>query len=93
MTSKRVHTLIWCSCIAGLRKDLHDNKDCADDNALYASAENGVGDNGESFVDNHVGEQEGHQKEVTILADGLDLCSILLLLTVAQGEWRLHRMT
>ena len=64
-------------------QSLHDNQDRADDDTLYASTQNRVGNNGECLVHDHVSQQKCHQKEVSILADGLDLGSVKLLLTVA----------
>jgi hypothetical protein len=64
-------------------QSLHDDQDRAEDDTRYASTQNRVGNNGQCLVHDHVGQQECHQKEVTILADGLDFSSVKLLQTAA----------
>ncbi len=61
-------------------KYAHDNEDCTDDNTLHATSENRSGNDGQRFVRDHISEQECHEKQVTVLANGLDLLGILFLL-------------
>lgn len=57
----------------------HDDKNGAYDHALDASSENGIGDNGEGLIDDHVGKEEGDEEKVAIFADGLDFVGIFAL--------------
>jgi hypothetical protein len=63
-----------------VKRHAHDDKNCADDDTLSASSKDWGGYDRESFVDNHVGEEECHQEEVTILANGLYLVRVEALL-------------
>lgn len=60
---------------------VHDNENCAHDNTLYAAAQNGVRNDGECLVDNHVREEQRHQQQVAVLADWLYLVRVHLLVT------------
>jgi hypothetical protein len=62
----------------------HDDEDGADDNALNAASKDWVRNDGEGLVDNHVGEEEGNQKEVTVLADWFYFVGIFTLLTMVR---------
>ena len=68
------------------KRDAHDDEDGADDNALHAAPEDGVRDNGQGLVDDHVRKQERHEQQVSVLADRLDLVSIQLLLPVPSEQ-------
>lgn len=60
----------------------HDDKNCADDDALEATAKDGVGDDRERLVDDHVGEEERDEEEMPVFADRLDLFGIFALFAV-----------
>lgn len=62
------------------QKYSHDNENSADNDTLNPAAKNRLGDNRQSLVDNHVGQQEGDKQEVAILANGQNLVGILFLL-------------
>lgn len=62
-------------------RDSHDNEDRADDDALHAPAENRIGYDGKRLVHDHICQQEGHQEQMSIFADGHDLGRVALLLT------------
>lgn len=58
----------------------HYNENGTDDNALDATAEDWLGDDGQGFVDYHVRQEKSDEQKVPIFADGNNLLSILLLL-------------
>jgi hypothetical protein len=61
---------------------LHYNEHSADDHTLHATAQNGIGHDGKSLVDNHIAKQEGDEEKVAILAYGDDLVCVFALLAV-----------
>ena len=65
-----------------MSRDVHDDEDGADDDALHTAAEDRVRDDGQRLVHDHVREQQRDEEEVPVLADGLDLVRILLLFPV-----------
>jgi hypothetical protein len=62
--------------------DIHDDQNGRDDDTLYATTENGIGDNGEGLVNDHVGEEEGDEEEMAICTDGLDTVRVEALFSV-----------
>lgn len=63
----------------------HYNEHRTDNYTRNATTENGVRNHGERFVDNHVGEEQSDEEQVTIFANGLDLSRIGLLLSVQKN--------
>lgn len=57
-------------------EDVHDDKDSADDDTGHTAAEDGVRDDGQRLVHDHVREQQRDEEEVPVLADGFDLARI-----------------
>lgn len=68
----------------GREEDVHDDEDRADDYALDAATEDGVCDNGQRLVHDHVREEQCDKQEVPVLADRLNLVRIELLF----AAWR-----
>ena len=69
--------------------DPHHDECRTDDDSLDATAEDGVRDDGQCLVGDHVREQQRDEEEMAVLADGLDLVGILLLFAGARvGEIR-----
>lgn len=66
----------------------HDDKDDRDNNTLYTSAKDRICDDGKGLVCDHVGEEEGDEEEMAILANGLDLVCILAL----ESVWDMSRV-
>lgn len=62
--------------------DVHDDEDGRDDHTLHATPEDGVRDDGERLVGDHVRQQERDEEQMAILADRLDFVGIQLLLSV-----------
>ena len=62
--------------------DLHDDQHRTDDHTLHATSKDGVRNDGQGFVDDHVGDEESDEEEVAVLSNGLDLPRVLLLLPV-----------
>ena len=67
------------------RRDSHDDEDGADDDALDAATEDGVGDDGERLVDDHVCKKERDEEQMSVLTDRLDFVRVQLLLPVYKG--------
>ena len=77
----------------------HYDEDSADNDALDAAAEDGVGNDGERLVDDHVRQQKSDEQQVSVFANRLDLVCVRLLvagqrmsapyLRRARGMWRL----
>jgi len=59
----------------------HDDEHCADDDALYAPAENRVRDDGKRLIDDHIREKKRDEEQVSILTDRLDLVRVFTLQT------------
>lgn len=70
-----------CHATPGVDSDSHDNENRADDNALNASAENRVRYDRKRLVYDHICQEKGHQQQMSIFADGLDLGRVAFLLT------------
>lgn len=45
-----------------VRGNSHDDQDCTGDNAYDRVVEDRVTDDGQCFVDDHIGEQQGHKE-------------------------------
>ena len=67
------------------KRDAHGDEDGADDDALDAATEDGVGDDRERLVDDHVCKKERDEEQMSVLADRLDLVCIQLLLPADKG--------
>ena len=63
-------------------RNSHYNKYSTDDDTLYTTPKNRIGDNRKCFIHNHICKKECNQEQVAILADGLDLVGICTLDTV-----------
>jgi hypothetical protein len=59
----------------------HDDKHCADHHTLCATAKDGVRDDRQGLVHDHVGKEEGDEEQMTILANRFNLVRVLTLLT------------
>ena len=69
--------------------DSHHDECRTDDDSLDATAEDGVRDDGQCLVGDHVREEQRDEEEMAVLADGLDLVGVLLLFAGAGvGEIR-----
>ena len=77
----KARTVSYCRIKRGIRVLQHDEY-CADHDTLEASSKNGVRNDRERLVDNHVRQEESHEEEVAILPDGLDFLCIAFLFTV-----------
>ena len=60
----------------------HYNKHSTGRYTYNATAKDRLGDDGEGFVDNHVGEQERDQEKVTVLADRENLLGVFTLFPI-----------
>ena len=69
----------------GREKDghLHDDEHGTDDDALDSSAQDWFRNDGQGLVDDHVGQEEGDEEKVSILANRDDLLGVLALLSVS----------
>lgn len=68
--------------IVYVKRSSHDDKDDRDDDTLYTTAKDRICDDRKGLVCDHVGEEEGDEEEMAILANGLDLVCILALQSV-----------
>lgn len=64
----------------------HHDECRTDDDGLDATAEDGVRDDGQRLVGDHVREEKGDQKEVAVLTNRLDLVGVLLLFPEARSQ-------
>jgi hypothetical protein len=61
----------------------HDNENRTDYHALDASPEDGVRDDRQCFIDDHIGEKQSNKQEVPVLPDRLNLVRILSLVAIS----------
>ena len=63
---------------------LHNDEHGTDDDALDSSAQDWFRNDGQGLVDDHVGQEEGDEEKVSILANRDDLLDVLALLSVSR---------